>query len=187
MHLQRVTDWETHLVLRAQAGEAIAFELLADSHRDSLRNLAMRMLRDSEDANDAVQDALVKAFRAIDSFQPGRPVLPWLMRICSNCCVDALRHRRQAPESLDKHEYSLCDPTQSVEDGAANGIDGEIVRAAVERLPIRYRTIIFMRHFRQMEVGEIASALNKPEGTIKSWLFRARALLRKDLQVALGA
>jgi RNA polymerase sigma-70 factor (ECF subfamily) len=187
MHFQRLTDWETHLVQRAQAGEAIAFELLADSHRDSLRNLAMRMLRDSEDANDAVQEALVKAYRAIHSFQPGRHVLPWMMRICSNCCVDALRHRKQAPESLERHEYSLCDPSQSVEEGAENGIDGEIVRAAVERLPMRYRTIIFMRHFRQMEVCEIATELNKPEGTIKSWLFRARALLRKDLQVALGA
>lgn len=184
---QRFADWETHLVLRAQAGEAVAFELLADEHRESLKHLAMRILRDPEDAHDAVQDALVKAFRAIHAFQPGRPVLPWLMRICSNCCVDVLRRRRQAPESLDKHEYSLHDPSQSVEDGASSGYDGEMVRAAVARLPLRYRTIIFMRHFRQMEVGEIAVELNKPEGTIKSWLFRARALLKKDLQMALGS
>lgn len=187
MQVHRLTDWETHLVQRAQAGETIAFELLADSHRESLRHLAMRMLRDPEDANDAVQEALVKAFRAINSFQCGRPVLPWLMRICSNCCVDILRNRRQGMDCLDQHEHSLSDPSQSAAIDAESGFDGEVVRAAVARLPLRYRTIIFMRHFRHMEVCEIATELNKPEGTIKSWLFRARALLRKDLKVALGS
>jgi len=186
MQLNRMTDWETHLVIRAQAGETVAFEILADTHREALRNQARRMLRDPEDANDAVQESLLKALRAIKSFQPGRPVLPWLMRICTNCCVDALRHRRMTPDSLEKHEYALTDPDDSPAADAENKLDGEVVRAAVERLPVRYRTIIFRRHFRQMEVCEIATALNKPEGTIKSWLFRARALLRKDLQVALG-
>jgi len=60
------------------------------------------------------------------------------------------------------------------------------VLEAVERLPENYRRIVFMRHFRHIDVNEIAQELKKPEGTIKSWLFRARAMLRKDLQVAFG-
>lgn len=186
MHSSKWTDWETHLVLRAQAGESVAFELLADEHRSALHGLAQRMLHDPEDANDAVQDSLIKAFRALHQFQPGRPVLPWLLRICSNCCVDIIRHRKAIPESLDRHEFALQDDSVNVSDSAEIGIQGDAVRAAVNRLPDRYRSIILMRHFRHMEVCEIASALNKPEGTIKSWLFRARARLRKDLQVALG-
>lgn len=183
-----VPDWESHLILKAQMGHSVAFELLADQHRDAMRSLALRMLRDSEDADDAVQEALVKAFRAIRSFQPGKPVLPWLHRICSNCCVDTIRRRRQqVTEAIEKYEFALTDGDRTVADRAESEFDGEIVRAAIEGLPAHYRDILKMRHFRHMEVGEIAVELNKPEGTIKSWLFRARALLKKQLTVSLGA
>ncbi len=183
MHSHRLTDWESHLVIRAQAGEAVAFELLADTHRDSMRSLALRMLRHSDDAKDAVQDSFLKAFRAIHSFQPGRPVLPWLLRITSNCCVDVMRHRRVQTEPIDKYEFALPEGGPLISEGIESKIQGEWVHDAVDRLPEHYRNIIRMRHFGQMEVGEIANALNKPEGTIKSWLFRARALLKKDLRL----
>jgi len=180
------TGWEKHLILRAQAGEQVAFELLVDEHRQMLYGLAYRMLRDSEDAHDAVQDSFIKAFRALHLFQAGRPVLPWLQRICSNCCVDILRTRRNQPENIERHEFNLEDKSINIAGAAEQQVDGDLVQEAVRRLPDRYRAIITMRHFHHMEVCEIASALNKPEGTIKSWLFRARAKLRKDLQVALG-
>ncbi len=144
------------------------------------------MLRDQEDAEDAVQDTFVKAYKAIRTFEPGRPLLPWLMRICSNCCVDIIRGRRQGQECLDRHEHAIFDTRADVESGVESKLNIERVREAVSRLPERYRRIIEMRHYGHMDVNEIASALNIPEGTIKSWLFRARALLKKDLQVALG-
>lgn len=182
----RVLSWEAHLIHRASAGEAVAFELLADLHRPTLVNLALRMLRNSDDAHDAVQETLVKAYRALKDFDPERPIRPWLCRICANCCVDAVRHRRRSGDSLDQHEYMLEDGTGRIEERASESIERDEVREAIGRLPEKYRKIIFMRHFRHMDVNEIALALDKPEGTIKSWLFRARALLRKDLQVALG-
>jgi RNA polymerase sigma-70 factor (ECF subfamily) len=161
-------------------------ELVADRYRNQIRGHALRMLRDQEDAEDAVQDTFVKAYRAIGTFEPGRPMLPWLMRICSNCCVDIIRGRRNGQECLDKHEHAICDTRADVEGGVESRLRIEKVREAVSRLPERYRRIIEMRHYSHMDVNEIASALNIPEGTIKSWLFRARALLKKDLQVALG-
>jgi RNA polymerase sigma-70 factor (ECF subfamily) len=184
--LDRIVSWESHLIERACAGEAVAFELLADMHRPTLFNLAMRMLRNADDANDAVQETLVKAFRAIRDFHTDRPLRPWLCRICSNCCVDAVRNRKRDAGSLDQHEYALCDESQDLEEQASGNFRSTVVREAVEKLPRKYREIIMMRHYRHMDVIEIAEALKKPEGTIKSWLFRARALLKKDLQVALG-
>lgn len=174
------------MVQRAIAGEAVAFELLADMHRPTLFHLAMRMLRNADDANDAVQETMVKAFRAIHDFHPDRPLRPWLCRICANCCVDSVRNRKRDASSLDQHEYSLSDESQNLESHASGNYEATAVREAVEKLPRKYREIIHMRHFRHMDVIEIAEALQKPEGTIKSWLFRARALLKKDLQVALG-
>lgn len=182
---QNIISWEGHLISRAAQGEAVAFELLAELHRPALKSLASRMLRNTDDANDAVQETLVKAFRSIGDFDPQRPLRPWLCRICANCCVDAVRNRRRDGDSLEGHEYSLAAP-DCIEDRAEDSIEhGQIVEA-VRKLPENYRKIIFMRHFRHMDVNEIAHELNKPEGTIKSWLFRARAMLKKDLSVAFG-
>ena len=181
----RITDWETQLVIRAQHGEQQAFEMLIDEYRNQLRRVALRLLRNSDDANDAVQETLVKAYRAIASFNPGRPVLPWLSRICSNCCVDILRQKRQS-DTIEKYEYALTS-TDDLEGDAVADVDNALIMRAINRLPRNYREIVVMRHFRDMEVTEIAEALHKPEGTVKSWLFRARALLRKDLTPLLDA
>lgn len=148
--------------------------------------LAVRKLRNADDANDAVQETFVKAFRAIRTLNPDRPIRPWLARICTNCCIDFARSRRRDTQSLDALEFML----ESGEVAADAGLeqleaDGK-VRAAVSRLPETYRKIIFLRHFRNMEVNEIAEMLNKPEGTIKSWLFRARNRLRRELTLAAG-
>ena len=173
------------MIVRAASGDQVAFELLSDMYRPMLMSQAMRMLRNADDANDAVQDTLLKAFRAIHDFDPERPLKPWLCRICSNCCVDAVRSRKRDGDSLDQHEYMLADSSEA--DGTATGSirQGQVIEA-IERLPEKYKKIIFMRHFRHMDVNEIAEALDKPEGTIKSWLFRARALLKKDLHLALN-
>jgi RNA polymerase sigma-70 factor (ECF subfamily) len=182
----RVLTWESHLIVRAADGDEVAFELLSDLYRPILTSLAMRMLRNTDDAYDAVQETLVKAYRAIKDFDPERPLKPWLCRICANCCVDAVRSRRREGDSLDQHEYMLADGGSVVDDTAEGSIQQGQVMEAIGRLPDKYQRIILMRHFRHMDVNEIAHELDKPEGTIKSWLFRARAMLKKDLQPALG-
>ncbi|MCB8932863.1 MAG: sigma-70 family RNA polymerase sigma factor [Fimbriimonadaceae bacterium] len=182
----RLMSWEAHLIYRAALGESVAFELLVDLYRPTLQSLALRMLRNSDDAHDAVQETLVKAYRALKDFDPERPIRPWLCRICANCCVDAVRNRKRSGDPLEQHEYMLQDGGESLDERASESIERDEVHEAISRLPEKYRRIIFMRHFRHMDVNEIALELNKPEGTIKSWLFRARALLKKDLQVALG-
>ena len=182
----KIVTWESHLIQRAMGGEQVAFELLIDLYRGSLHAMAYRMLRNHEDASDAVQDTVVKAFRAMKDFDSSRPFRPWLYRICSNCCVDMVRNRKRDGGSIDAIEHSLFDPSQDLDEHASGNFRQTVVREAVQNLPKQYRDIIFMRHYRHMDVNEIATALNKPEGTVKSWLFRARALLRKDLQIALG-
>lgn len=159
--------------------------MLCAAHRPALSSLAHRMLRHPDDANDAVQDTLVKAFRAIRDFDPERPLKPWLCRICANCCVDAVRARRRDGEGLGDHENLIVEAV-GVDDRAEGAIQQGQIMDAIERLPEKYQRIILMRHFRHMDVNEIALALDKPEGTIKSWLFRARALLKKDLMPAMG-
>lgn len=179
--LKKIPAWEEHLIARAQAGETVAFELLVEMHRPAILAHASRILRDSEDAQDAVQDTFLKACRAIGNFKSGRPMLPWLMRICSNCSVDIIRSRRNRSENIETYEHALFDERIDVANDLETSVASDSLKAAIARLPKRYREIILMRHYRHMDVNEIAEVLGKPEGTIKSWLFRARALLRKDL------
>jgi len=185
--LNRIPSWESHLVTRAKAGEYVAFEILIDHHRAAMLAHAKRFLRNSDDALDVVQDATLKAYRAIATFQVGKPVLPWLLRITSNCCVDLVRSRKVRMETIDTFEYSLCDEGETADEALADEVDADAVRRAIFKLPKPYQQIIQMRHFNDMEVSEIARELHKPEGTIKSWLFRARALLRKELEPTLMA
>jgi len=185
MKTEQILGWESHLIKRAGLGEAVAYELIADLYRPTLMSLAVRMLRDVDDAKDAVQETFLKAFRAIKDFDPERPIKPWLCRICANCCVDIVRLRRREGIQLEQNDNSLQDP-EITEDRATDTVRQEAVVSAIERLPENYRRIIFMRHFRHMDVIEIANELGKPEGTVKSWLFRARSLLKKDLSVAIG-
>jgi RNA polymerase sigma-70 factor (ECF subfamily) len=148
--------------------------------------MASRQLRNADDASDAVQETVVKAFRAIPDFDHTRPLRPWLCRICANCCIDLIRQRKRDAEPLDLFENVLTDETTDVSRSATTSVQHEVVTEAIDRLPEHYREIIRMRHFRHMDVTEIADQLDKPEGTVKSWLFRARAMLRKELAPALG-
>lgn len=180
----RTLDWDCHLVQQAQAGESAAFELILDQYRAAMISHAQKMLRNSEDAHDAVQEASLKAMRGIGSFEAGRPLLPWLLRIVGNCAVDCLRGRKKTPQCLENIEFAIFDDKVDLQSSVETAMEAAIIRRAVIRLPRQYREIIEMRHFEDLDVTEIASLLQKPEGTIKSWLFRARAMLRKELVTA---
>ncbi|HLK14569.1 MAG TPA: sigma-70 family RNA polymerase sigma factor [Fimbriimonadaceae bacterium] len=174
---------DSNLVAKAISGDEAACEEILGAYRDSLMALAQRLLRNREDAADAVQETLLKALRALPEFDTERPLGPWLCRICTNCCVDLARNRSRKPAALEGNEANIADEGASVEESVGAAVlRGEIV-AALERMPVRYRRILFMRHFQHKDVNQIAAELHKPEGTVKSWLFRARAMLRKEMAI----
>jgi RNA polymerase sigma-70 factor (ECF subfamily) len=175
--------WERHLVERATSGDREAFLCLIDIYRPFLMKSANSQLRNRDDANDAVQETIYKVLRSIEDFDPNRPLKPWLSRICANCCIDKARQRKRDASQLEM-EDNIPEPSPQLDDQVGSKIRQNQLMEAVGRLPQKYRTIILMRHFNNMEVSEIATELSKPEGTIKSWLFRARALLKKDLRLA---
>jgi RNA polymerase sigma-70 factor (ECF subfamily) len=172
------------MIERASAGDKVAFELIVDQYRPGLQSFAMRMLRNSEDASDAVQETFVKAMRSLKDFDSRRPLKPWLTRICANCCVDMIRDRKRGTTALEPYEFMLESSDPSLDEQAEHALMSETLKSALKRLPRKYRDIVLMRHFKEMDVNEIASAMNAPEGTVKSWLFRARALLKQDVGIA---
>lgn len=172
------------------AGNPNAFATIDRKYRRRLYGIIRSIIRSEEDAKDLVQDTLLKAFRALDSYKPEYPFEKWLFKIASNTCIDYLRRRRFAPERLelddsegDAPPRQYADPNSPIPDEELMRSERQaILRAAIESLPEKYRIVIELRHDRGMEYAEIAEQLGLPLGTVKAHLFRARQLLLKKLQ-----
>lgn len=157
-------------LLRAHAaGDPDAFSELVRRHRDRLWAVAMRTLGDREEAADALQDALISAFRAAANFRGDAAVTTWLHRIVMNACFDRLRRRRAHP-TVELPET----------DWPARHIDTDLaldVRSALRRLPDDQRAAIVLVDMEGFSVADAAAALDIAVGTVKSRCARGRARL----------
>jgi RNA polymerase sigma-70 factor (ECF subfamily) len=168
-------------LLRAHAaGDREAFGELVRRHRDRLWAVALRTLGDREEAADALQDALLSAYKGASRFRGDSAVTTWLHRIVINACLDRVR-RRQARPSVPLPELESALGTR----GIAPAVDSDTamaVRAALSRLPDDQRVALVLLDMQGYSVAEIAELLGVPEGTVKSRCARGRA----RLAVALG-
>ncbi|MFD8750619.1 RNA polymerase sigma factor SigM [Kitasatospora sp. NPDC059577] len=175
------TDDDAALLARHVAGDREAFGLLVNRHRDRLWAVALRTLGDREEAADALQDALVSAFRAAAGFQGRSAVTTWLHRIVVNACLDRARRsatRRTTP--LDEDPQRLDTLV-----GAAEPADSPVVRAelhrevtaALDELPVEQRAALVLVDMQGYPVAEAAELLGVPVGTVKSRCARGRARL----------
>jgi RNA polymerase sigma-70 factor (ECF subfamily) len=158
-------------LLRAHvAGDRYAFTELVRRHRDRLWAVALRTLSDREEAADALQDALISAFRSADRFRGDAAVTTWLHRIVVNACLDRIR-RRQARPTVPLAD---TDPAPIAPVDSETALD---VRAALARLPHDQRVALVLVDIQGYAVSEAAAILRVPEGTVKSRCARGRARL----------
>jgi RNA polymerase sigma-70 factor (ECF subfamily) len=174
------------LVSRLQRGDEAAFEELVRSHAGRLLSVARRFLGSSEDAQDAVQEAFIRAFKAIHTFEERAQLQTWLHRILVNTALMKLRERRRKPEdSIDELLPTFSsDGHQTVE--ARDWSDAllerketaGIVRAAIARLPEPYRVVLMLRDLEECDTAETARILGTTTTVVKVRLHRARQALR---------
>jgi RNA polymerase sigma-70 factor (ECF subfamily) len=158
-------------LLRAHvAGDRDAFGELVRRHRDRLWAVALRTLGDREEAADAVQDALISAYRSAGRFRGDSAVTTWLHRIVVNACLDRVRRRAARPT------VPLAD-TDPVPAGPVDSDTALDVRAALLRLPEDQRIALILVDVQGYQVAEVAAILGVPEGTVKSRCARGRARL----------
>ena len=164
-------------------GDPDAFAILVGRHRDRLWAVAMRTTQDPEEASDALQDALISAFRRADSFRGESAVTTWLHRIVVNASLDRLRRRsvRQAdpiPDDVDDLPgRTVADPTDALD---TRLVQLEIARALAD-LPSEQREAVVLVDIEGWSVEETAAYLGCPTGTVKSRCFRGRAKLAERL------
>lgn len=175
------TEWE--LILRCRGGSTASFEPLVRSHQRQALAIAEALLGNADDAADAVQEAFVKAFRALDRLRAGSPFGPWFRTIVRNQCRDRLRVNQPAreqwsPEVVDRKAWSEPSAHGALESAQL----AESVRTALGVISAEHREILVLKEIEEMSYAAIADAMNIPPGTVASRLYHARAALRKSLE-----
>ena len=167
---------DLELVRQSLAGETEAFGVLVTRYQKVMYTVALRMLGNREDARDATQDAFVKAYQHLATFDSRYRFYSWMYRILVNECLNVNRDRR-SEEPLDRYAAGMGSPFDTA-------LDSERVvqiNMALEQLTPEYRAVVVLRHFAGQSYGEIAEALSIPEKTVKSRLYSARQQLGEML------
>lgn len=180
---------ERDLLARLQAGDEAAFEQLVRVHSGRMLAVAKRLLRNEDDAHDALQEAFLAAFRALPQFQGDSQLSTWLHRIVVNAALMKLRTRARRPQvsieellpafTEDGHHADPPDPWQeSASELAERAEMCDFVRRSIDALPENYRAVLLLRDILGMDTEEAARAMELTPNAVKVRLHRARQALR---------
>lgn len=181
---------DQEIIRRVLTGEKKAYVELVNRHKDKAMTLAMRMLKNREDAEEALQDAFVRAFHALPRFECKASFSTWFYRIVYNVCATALSKNDESQEvSLQEEDAGRI---ETPSDELTPDLQYEstelrdIVTEEIGKLPEPYASIVTLFFVQEMSYDEIASVTGLPLGTVKVRLFRARLMLRESIIRRLG-
>jgi RNA polymerase sigma-70 factor, ECF subfamily len=171
-------DIELELIASAKQGDRQAFGELVRRHREGVINVVYRMCGDANLAEDAAQEAFIRAWQHLPGYRPRSPFRNWVYRIATNAALDVLRRER---ETVDIDKMPLASLNKGPEATAEGKERGERVRQAVLALPPASRAALVLREYEGLSYQEIADTLDIPIGTVMSRLSYARGKLRESL------
>jgi RNA polymerase sigma-70 factor (ECF subfamily) len=189
----REAEEDRGLIAKAQQGDTVAFRKLVERHQRRAFAIALSLVRDENDARELVQDAFLRVFKGLNSFQGGSSFFTWLYRIITNLSIDLIRKPGRQLVDIDESRFE-SDESQEADFPLLSRVDGsdpaDVVRrreiagrlqAALEALPPYHRGVIVMREIEGLSYEEMAQAMGVSKGTIMSRLFHARQKLQKAL------
>jgi RNA polymerase sigma-70 factor (ECF subfamily) len=192
LELENLPDAD--VVTLAQQGREDAFREIIRRYERPVFSLVYRMVRDRETAEDLAQDAFIRVLNNLDKYRPEFKLSSWLFKIANNVAIDALRKKQLdtvsmhgAPNAATAQEVEAT--SIDVESGGENALDeieakelGSAIERAIAQLRPEYRACIMLRHVEGRSYEEIATTLDLPLGTVKTYIHRARHELREALQ-----
>lgn len=181
---------DTLLIQQALVGDQSAFSRLKQKYHDAIFNLIYRMIREKDEVEDLTQEAFIKAFASLSTFNNEYAFSTWLYKIATNNCIDYIRRKKLQTFSIDKpieskesdFSFELPDSTYEPDKAMIASQRKKLLDDAINSLPPKYRQVIVMRHQEELEYQEIAQILKLPLGTVKAHIFRAREMLYKYLR-----
>ncbi|WP_342552139.1 sigma-70 family RNA polymerase sigma factor [Paenibacillus sp. FSL R7-0652] len=171
---------EPELIRAAQSGDRDALITLLREIEQHVYRTAYYILNNEQDALDAAQEALIRIYTKINSYEEKAQFKTWVQRIVTNICIDKFR-RTKPSVSIDEHEMVFQDK-QDVEHEVMSTYVARDIQDAINKLPEHHRTVIVLRYLQDLSYNEIADCLDLPLNTVKSYLFRARQQLQNLLQ-----
>jgi RNA polymerase sigma factor (sigma-70 family) len=181
---------DAQIIQAALSGNDRAYKLLMNKYHDAIFSFIYRMIHDREQVEDLTQEAFIKAFASLGSFNDEYAFSTWLYKIATNNCIDYIRKRKLQTFSIDKpieardsdFTFELSDDSYEADKELISGQRARLLTQAIETLPEKYRKVIHLRHVEERSYEEIARQLRLPIGTVKAHIFRARELLYKQLR-----
>ena len=188
-HMELSLADEKELIIRTQRGESEAFNPLVNKYRQKIYNLIYQRVRNRETAEDICQEVFLKAWKALPNFKGQSAFYSWLYKIASNCSTDFLRKQNKQSviswEELPSNAEMVLEVTQtrpSISQIVEKKEFECIVAEAVRQLPTGQRRVFHLRYAEELPIKDIASRLNRSEGTIKTHLHHAHRKLRDMLR-----
>lgn len=182
---------DSALIQRALAGDQRAFRRIRQKYQEPIHHLILRILRNNkEEVDDLTQEAFIKAFTSLASFNEEYAFSTWLYKIATNNTIDYIRKRKLQTFSIDKpleseesdYSFELPDTELVPDQKLIASQRKKMLDDAMNSLPPKYRMVMTMRHVDEKEYQEIAKTLKLPLGTVKAHIFRAREMLYKQLK-----
>ncbi len=177
---------ERFLIQQCLTGNQDAFRRLIEPHQDFVFRVALAVLGSREEAEEAAQDAFVRAYRGLGSFSAKVPFQAWIYRIAIRTALNVRRRRRRRLfERLTPPAWfgGLASSDTEAPDTQFAKRDARIrLRAIIDRLPAKLQEVVVLTYLQELACGEIAEILNIPEGTVKSRLHRAREKLHREIE-----
>ena len=183
------------IVHKILSGDLNAFETIVSDNQKLVAHIVFKMVHQSADREEVCQDVFIKVYKNLKSFEFNSKMSTWIARIAYNTCLNYLQ-KKKLPLYEDLKIGSEENENEPVSAGFSENIWGgtsgpedkmiqkqtsDHLRKEISLLPVQYRTIVTLYHLDEMSYQEIGQALNLPEGTVKSYLFRARKMLKEKL------
>jgi RNA polymerase sigma-70 factor (ECF subfamily) len=170
---------DSALVGRCLDGDNKSFETLVHKYQAPIYNLALRMARVPEDAEDITQTVFVKAYEKLTSYNPAHRFFSWIYRIAVNESINFIRRKKR----MEEYESGVSAKDELTPDENLRGDElSRVVGNAIASLKMDYRLVLVLRHFHDFTYVEIGEILQIPQKTVKSRLFTARQLLKERLE-----
>jgi RNA polymerase sigma-70 factor, ECF subfamily len=185
---------EARLAKLSRNGDRQAFEELVDMYKDKIYHLGYRMLGNSGEAEDVVQDTFLRVYTNLDRYDENQKFSTWIYRIATNLCIDRLRKRKpnysldaEMPDGEGADWYSMLPADQGTpEEETVLSETQHQIRKAIDTLPEKYKSVVILRYLHDLSLQEIGDVLKMPVTTVKTRVHRGREFLRKKLEPEFG-